>query len=504
MSIPVTLKFNTDRTFATNSQIIFNGGVRENVNNLDINAAANTDEREIDDKFLNAQINGLPIYNYLSRDAQVRNAQINFLNSNEEDQLKWVSNNTDINKSIASTDVSKFDVAKTIYDLKKIDSISHIVANTTVSVNGFFDKATDTLGTTLFNQMDRLTNAAEAGLDYMASSLGDFSTAITDAKTKYIDRNVSPVSGWATKKLESISGSFKEDLHSFNQKIAKSRLLNTPGDVFNSIRHISFALKGDLEKLIDFTHQIFAGITATMIKLIRLVRKFIKIITKILVNLIKSFIPTDFLQGIASSINNILGGLGENIDTFFNQLGVETTTGIFDGLQEEITSFAGDPITYAFGSLNIQTMINIPQVNNIKSLEKKILAPLEAVMKFADTLTLENLIKTLPKDAQSFIGIMNQIANNAHGFVGNGVRSYVRKKILGGKRDIFLGKLKGVGIKFTLSEPYHYTTAYSRTPTPYLVFQKLSTDSLGNRQSVGVDRRGNKLNYLAYTNTHLF
>lgn len=506
---PLNIKFDTPITpYDSYNDVVSKGNTQEPVKAADINLAGNTDIVNSgivsNSKYLNSQLNGMPLYNYLSRDTDIRRAQIKFLNSNSEDQLKWVSNNTVTNKSIAGTDVSKFDVAKTIHDLNKIDSLTSIVARTTVAVNGYFDKTTDMIGTTIFNQLDKLTNAAEAGLDYMADSMEGYKNSIVDAKTKYIDRNISPVTGWATKKLESLSGSFKDDLHSFNQKVAKNRLINTPGDVFNSIRHIAFALKGDLEKLIDFTHQIFAGLTATLIKLVRLLRKFIKTITKILVGLIQSLIPTNFLEGIAASINNVLGGLGETIGTFFNAIGLETTTGLFDGLQEEVSSFAKDPFTYAFGNLDIQAVVNIPGINNISSLEREILAPLQSVLKFADSLTLDNLIKTLPKDVQQAIGIMNQIANNAHGFVGNGVRSYVRKKILGGKQSFFLGKMKGIGIKFTLSEPYHYTTYYSRTPTPYLVFQKLLTDNSGGRQSVAVDRRGNKLNYLSYTQTHLF
>lgn len=506
---PLNIKFETSISpYDSYNDVVSNGNTQEPVKAADINIAGNTDILNSgivsNAKSLNSQINGMPLYNYLSRDLEIRKAQINFLNSNSNDQLKWVSDNTETNKSIAGADVNKFDVAKSIHDLSKIDSLTSVVAKTTVAANGYFDKTTDMLGTTIFNQLDKLTNAAEAGLDAMASSIEGYKNNIVDAKTKYIDRNISPATGWATKKLESMSGSFKDDLHSFNQKVARNRLINTPGDVFNSVRHIAFALKGDLEKLIDFTHQIFAGITATIIKLVRLIRKFIKVITKILVSLIQSLIPTNFLEGIAASIKNILGGLSETIGTFFNTVGLETTTGLFDGLQEEVSSFAKDPLTYAFGNLDIQTVINIPGINNIKSLEKELLAPLQAVMKFADSLTLENLIKTLPKDVQQMIATMNQIANNAHGFVGNGVRSYVRKKILGGKQSFFLGKMKGIGIKFTLSEPYHYTTYYSRTPTPYLVFQKLLTDTSGNKQSVAVDRRGNKINYLSYTQTHLF
>jgi len=455
-------------------------------------------------KFNDGYNAGLYMGDYLSQNPAVRQAQINFINSDTTDQQKWISDNTEINKSIANTDINKYEIAKSVYDLKKINSLQPLIAKTTIQVNGYFDKTTDTLGSSILNQMDKLVNAAEAGLDAITSKLEGYKNNIVDAKIKYVDRTLEPCTGWASKKLNNFSSSFVDDLHTFNQGMAKSRLLNTPGDAFNSMRHIAFALKGDLAKLIDFTHQVFAGISAAIVKLIRLIRKTIKVVTKILVNLIQSLIPTSFLESIASSINTLLGGFGETIDTFFNSAGLETTTGIFDGLQTEITSFASEPLTYLLGELDVTSYINIPGVNSIAALENKLLSPLNNITKFADSLTLESLIKKLPKDAQSFLNVMNQIATNAHGFVGGGVRSYVRKKLLGNKRSTMLGSTKKIGLKFTLSEPYHYATNNTKSTTPYLTFKKLITDNNKNSMSVSVDRYGNKLNYLSYTQTHLF
>ena len=339
----------------------------------------------------------------------------------------------------------------------------------------------------------------------MINSLESMKESVIDAKRKYIDRTVSPVSSWATKKLSSLSSSFVDDLHSFNKKVSQNRLINIPGDMFNSMRHIAFALKGNLEKLVDFTHQIFAGISAMMFKLRRLIRKIITAITKILVSLIEALIPTDFLTSIANSVNGVLLGLGESIGTFINQIGFDTTTNLFEGLTQEITSFAEAPLTYALGELNIQSYINIPGQNSLRALEEKMTQPLETIIRFADTLTIENLIKLLPKDAQKLIATLNEIATNAKGFVGNGVRSWARKNILKGKNELFLGKMSSLGVRFTLSTPYHLTNPSGRGSSqtvPYITFKKLLTDNGSN--SFTVDGYGNKVGYLSYTQRNLF
>ena len=236
-----------------------------------------------------------------------------------------------------------------------------------------------------------------------------------------------------------------------------------------------------------------------------LIRKIITAITKILVNLIEAIIPTDFLTSIANSVNGVLLGLGESLGTFINQIGFETTTNLFQGLTEEITSFAKEPLTYALGELNVQSYINIPGSNNLKALERQLTDPLNTLIKFADSLTIENLIKLLPKDAQNLIAVMNQIANNSKGFVGNGVRSWARKKILKGKKDLFLGKMNKLGVRFSLSTPYHYTAQINNNPmqtVPYITFKKLITDN--GRNNFTLDGYGNRVGYLYYTQRNLF
>jgi hypothetical protein len=438
----------------------------------------------------------LMIYPYLSRDDRKKQQQIKFINSNSS-----------LSNSIKDSDknINDDEIAKSLYDLRKVDSLTPLVAKFTINETKFFDKNTDALGTSILNGMDQLMNWTESNVDSMINSLESMKESAIDAKRKYIDRTVSPVSSWATKKLSSLSSSFVDDLHSFNKKVSQNRLINIPGDMFNSMRHIAFALKGNLEKLVDFTHQIFAGISAMMFKLRRLIRKLITAITKILVSLIESLIPTDFLTNIANSVNEVLLGLGESVGTFINQIGFDTTTNLFEGLTQEITSFAEAPLTYALGELNIQSYINIPGQNSLRALEQKITQPLETIIRFADTLTIENLIKLLPKDAQKLIATLNEIATNAKGFVGNGVRSWARKNILKGKNELFLGKMNGLGVRFTLSTPYHFTGPSNRgisQTVPYITFKKLLTYNGSN--SFTVDGYGNKVGYLSYTQRNLF
>lgn len=430
------------------------------------------------------------IFPYLSRD-----------DAKKREQIKFINSNTNINRSISASKFNQDEIAKSISDLSKINSLTPLLAKTTVAANGYFDKATDALGTTILNAIDSLVNDASDGLNSMVSKIEQYANKAVDAERKFTDKTTGPVGSWATKKLKSFSNDFVDDLHSFNQAIAKNRLLNLPGDVFNSTRHILFALKGDLEKLVDFVHQIFAGISAAILKLKRLINRTITALVKILVNLIENLIPTEFLTQLSEGINTLLLGLGESIGTFINTAGLETTTNLFQGLTEEITSFAKEPLTYMFGQLNLQTYMNVPALNNLSSIEKKLTDPLTSLLKLTDKFTIENLIKMLPKDTQKFLAIVNQIATNSKGFVGNGVRSWARKHILKNKTSLLLGKTNALGIKFTLSTPQHYSdpTSYNST-APYIVFKRLLTDN----SNIVVDSAGNRYNYLSYTNTHLF
>ena len=433
---------------------------------------------------------------YLSRNGIKRTKQIEFLNGT-----------TPISESIKESEknINEDEIAKSIYDLRKVDSLTYLIAKTTIAETKYFDKNVENLGSSILNGVDQLVNWTESNIDSMISSLENAKDKFIDAKRQYVDRTISPATSWATKKLSSFSTSFVDDLHSFNQKVSKNRLINIPGDMFNSVRHIAFALKGNLEKLVDFTHQIFAGITAAMYKLRRLIRKIISAITKILVNLIESLIPTDFLTNIANSVNEVLLGVGESIGTFINQIGFETTTNLFEGLTEEITSFAKEPLTYLLGDLNVQSYVNIPGLNNLNAIERQITDPLNSLIKFSDSLTIENLIKLLPKDAQKLIAVMNELATNARGFVGNGVRSWARKKLLGNKKDVFLGKMNGLGVRFSLSTPYHYSAPVNQDfaqTAPYITFKRLLTDN--GRNSFTLDGSGNRIGYLYYTQKNLF
>jgi hypothetical protein len=221
----------------------------------------------------------------------------------------------------------------------------------------------------------------------------------------------------------------------------------------------------------------------------------------LLLNLIENLLPTEFLTEISEGINTILLGLGESIGEFIGTIGFDTTTNLFQGLTEEITSFAKEPLTYLFGQLNVQTYLNVPGLNNLSSIEKQLTDPLTSLINISDKFTLENLIKMLPKDMQKFLAVINQIATNAKGFVGNGVRSWARKNLLKNKSSLLLGKTNALGIKFTLSTPQHYSdpTRYNST-APYIVFKKLLTDN----SNIVVDSAGNRNNYLSYTNTRLF
>ena len=91
----------------------------------------------------------LMIYPYLSRDDRKKQQQIKFINSNSP-----------LSNSIKDADknINDDEIAKSIYDLRKVDSLTPLIAKATISETKFFDKNTDALGTSILNGMDQLMN----------------------------------------------------------------------------------------------------------------------------------------------------------------------------------------------------------------------------------------------------------------------------------------------------------------------------------------------------------
>ena len=444
---------------------------------------------------------------HLSRDPRIQQDQIRFLNG--DSKLVYKPGRTPINNSIAASDanLSSDQIAKSIYDLNKIDSLTQIVAKTTIGSTKFLDKQTDRLGSTILNALDGITSFAEDGVAQMEHKLQEWSTSAVEKERKFLNKTVYPCTTWAGDALKGISNELVDDIGVFNSWVSQSRLLNTPGDVFNSVRHIAFAIRGEIEKLIDFAHQMFAGLTSAMIKLKRLVKRAVKAITVFCLTLIEGLIPTDFLKSIAESINGLVKAAGETFYAIVNTT-LETTENSFQGLQDEITKMAEHPLLYVFDQVGAEPFVNIPLLDQVKKLEKierdfvnnKIFTEF---LNFSEKFTLENLIKTLPKGAQETYKILNEISSNAHGFIGNGIRNFARKKVLKNKRNAFIGKLNSVGVNFTLSVPYHYSTTPSYRSAPLITFKPLLTDNSGR---LTTDKYGNRVvsHYTSYTSTRLY
>lgn len=470
------------------------------------NMALTNDPTDLQSKVFNLNNNEWQLLSfYLSSDPKIRSDQINFLNNSGK--ITYKANKTPINRSIAASNsrISPDDVAKSIYDLKKIDSLQKTVAKATIGATGFLDKQIDTLGATIINQIDKLTNWAEQGVNQMESTLQDWGASAAAAERKFLDKTIYPCTSWVGDTLKGMSTEFVSDLHEFNKHISQSRLLNAPGDAFNSIRHIAYAIKGEIEKLIDFTHQIFAGITAAILKLKRLVRRAVKAIVVFLVTLIENLIPTQLLTDIGQAVNGLLGGLQGTFSSFFNNLGLSAQEGIFKGLMEEITKMTAHPLLYILDQLGADVFVNLPIGNwsqQLKAIENDIVNNqlFTQFLNFSNKFTLEYLISKLPPGAQQTIKILSQISSNAHGFIGNGIRNYARTKILKNKNGIFLGKLQSVGISFNLSASYHYSSGSSQRVAPILTFRPLLTDGTA---PITTDKYGNKV-ITSYTETHLF
>lgn len=444
---------------------------------------------------------------HLSRDSAIRQDQIDFLNGGDTSKIKYRPDNTLINRSIKSAEkrLSQSDIASTIYDLGKIDSLSQITAKTTIGATKFLDKQIDSLGSTILNAVDGLMDFASQSVSQMEDTLQTWAKDVGDAEKNFLNKNVYPISSVGTDFLKSISKDFATDMHTFNSAVSKCRILNTPGDVFNSVRHIAFAIKGEIEKLIDFTHQIFAGITAALIKLKRLMKRAVKAITVFMVTIIENIIPTQIISEIAEALNNVVGALGESLSTFLNTAGLNAQEGMFDGLQKEIAAFAKHPLLYTFEQIGVEPFVNLPILNWIKELEKAENQFINnqfftAMNKFSEKYTLEYLISKLPKGMQTTIAVLGQLSSNPHGFIGNGMRTWARKHILKDKKGLFLGNLKSVGVMFHLSVPYHYSGANSNRTAPFLTFKPLLTDGT---TSVTTDGYGNKV-VTGYSTTRLF
>lgn len=445
---------------------------------------------------------------HLSRDPRILQDQIRFLNG--DSRLVYKPGRTPINNSIAASEknISADIIAKDIYDLGKINSLTGTVAKTTIGATKFLDKQIDNLGSTILNAIDKVTNAAEDGVDFIESKLQEWGSNIAEKERSFVNKSY-PCTTWAGDMMRGISSELVDDIGMFNTWVSKNRLLNMPGDAFNSVRHIAFAIRGEIEKLIDFAHQMFAGLTSAMIKLKRQIKRIVKAITTFCLTLIEGLIPTDFLKSIADSVNSVIQVLGETFNTIVNgPLGLQTVENSFQGLQDEVTKMAEHPLLYVFEQVGAEPFVNLPLLDQIKKLEKiqndfvnnKIFTEF---LKFSDKFTLENLIKTLPKGAQETLRILSEISSNAHGFIGNGIRNYARRKILKNKRNAFIGKLNSVGVNFTLSVPYHYSTSPAYRSAPLITFKPLLTDNSG---SVTVDKYGNRIvtNYLSFTSTRLY
>lgn len=446
---------------------------------------------------------------HLSRDPRIREDQIRFLNG--DSKLVYKPGRTAINKSIAASakNLTPDQIAMTIYDLNKIDSLSTIMAKTTIGATAFLDKQIDNLGSSIINVMDSITNAAEEGVKAVEDKLQEWRASAVAAEKKFLDKTVYPCTSWAGDALKGISTELLEDVRSFNSYVSKSRLLNTPGDMFNSLRHIAFALRGEIEKLIDFTHQMFAGLSSAMIKLKRLIKRAIKAITVFCLTLIEGLIPTDILKSVGDAVNGLIQAAGETFYSLTNNSGIlSTAEDAFKGLQDEVTKMAEHPLVYVFDQVGAEPFLNFPILDKIKELQKLENSIINNKLfteftKFADTFTLENLIKMLPKGAQETIRILSEISSNAHGFIGNGIRNYAKKKILKNRKSAFIGKLNSVGVNFTLSIPYHYGSSPSYRTAPLITFKPLLTDGSG---IMTTDKYGNrvKAHYTSFTSTHLY
>ena len=413
-------------------------------------------------------------------------------------------------------------IARSLYNLRHINSLEAITAKTAIGVDGFFAETTDRVGSTVTGVLGAIDDAASYVLDELDQISASIKKSTAEYKSRRAadERNNSPdkdqKGNTPTKNILSSAGSsFNKGWSKLNSKMKQNRFANIPGDMFNSARTLLYVVREELEQAIDAINQIFSNIEAAIIKLSRKLRSIIKALITILMSAldwlleasgIQAYID-DFLQGVGSFLVDIGDNLKETVNILLGAKdGEDVMINLFSDFNKEIEEIVQKGIfTYAWESLGANiTIQTIPGLNKLSDIQRSVQAPLyetlNALRRYSD---INYLISLLNKDTQKTLGVIQAFSTNAKGFIGNGIRSAFIKNVMKGRTSFFAGAKKGAGIQFTFAQSYHFGAnqfQYNPASSPIFMLPRLAIDN----SPLQVDRAGNKLNYSAYTNSRLF
>lgn len=266
------------------------------------------------------------MYSFLSRENLHRAQQIKFFNSEvplrffDKGEPPGGEQNSDF---ITSSVIYEDELARLIYEYKRIQILSSIISKTNIALQGYFDQTTDTLGSTVLNTLERLINYAEDSL--LTEVDKENAPDAIDSQRTFIDRTASPCNAWASKKLNSITEKFVTDLYDYNRLLCREKTINSPGEHFNSIRHITYYELGILQELIKFTHEFFITLIEDIISLKQTVIGAVSNTRVYLVDLDTILTPPGNIDSIASATQEVVSIVDDRIKEFIKEANINET-----------------------------------------------------------------------------------------------------------------------------------------------------------------------------------
>ena len=266
------------------------------------------------------------MYPFLSRENIHRAQQIKFFNSQvplrffDKGEPPGGGQNSDF---ITSSVIYEDELARLIYEYKRIQILASLIAKTNIALQGYFEQTTDTLGSTIINTLERLINYAEDSLNTEVDK-ENRPDAINSIRT-FIDRTASPCNAWASKKLNSLSEKFVTDLYDYNRLLCRQKTINSPGEHFNSIRHITYHILDILPELIKYTHEFFVTLIEDIISLKQVVIGAVSATRNYLIDLDTILTPPGNISAIADATREVVDKVDESIREFIKQTDINNT-----------------------------------------------------------------------------------------------------------------------------------------------------------------------------------
>ena len=266
------------------------------------------------------------MYPFLSRENLHRAQQIKFFNNEvplrffDKGEPPGGEQNSDF---ITSSVIYEDELARLIYEYKRIQILSTIIAKTNIALQGYFDQTTDTLGSTVLNTLERLINYAEDSL--LTEVDKENAPDAIDSPRTFIDRTASPCNAWVSKKLNSITEKFVTDLYDYNRLLCRSKTINSPGEHFNSVRHITYHELGILKELVKYTHEFFITLIENIISLKQVVIGAVSSTRNYLIDLDTILTPPGNIDAIAEATQEVVSIVDTSIKEFIKQANVNET-----------------------------------------------------------------------------------------------------------------------------------------------------------------------------------